>query len=79
MDETLQKRCEHAMRFSGLPTFVLEGVHQLWLPSVSVFAAFRQSVSFQIIWRLLFHAIWRVMRRRNAQTGGTCGYQGVTT
>ena len=36
-------------------------------------------VSFQIIWRLLFHAIWRVMRRRNAQTGGTCGYQGVTT
>jgi hypothetical protein len=24
-------------------------------------------------------SIWRVMRRRNAQTGGTCGYQGVTT
>jgi hypothetical protein len=36
------KESEHAMRFSGLPTFVLEGVHQLWLPSVSVFASFRQ-------------------------------------
>ena len=38
-----EKGCEHAMRFSSLPTFVLEGVHQLWLPSVSVFAAFRPS------------------------------------